>query len=119
MDGVYQGEGKLHQDFNFCVPFAENLRKIGPEHGCEGLVVNTRAEKTPRSTTSTDIEHGTTLLEFALIRTIARGTSRVQAVRRETQATFLDQDTLHILTESGVGSPAVTCEGNMEVRDIQ
>jgi hypothetical protein len=42
---------------------------------------------------------------------IARGTSSVQAVRMESQATFLDdQDTLGILTESGVGIVEIACD---------
>ena len=82
---------------------------------------------------STDIKHGTTIPFFAPIRVlelivvfekseeliilltpilaIARGTSSVQAVRMESQATFLnDQDTLRILTESGVGIEKIACD---------
>ena len=42
---------------------------------------------------------------------IARGMSSIQAVRMESQATFLnDQDTLHVLlTESGVGIEEIAC----------
>ena len=45
------------------------------------------------------------IILLTTILTIARGMSGIQAVRMESQATFLnDQDTLHIpLTESGVG----------------
>jgi hypothetical protein len=106
---------------------AEFFRKMGPELGFQVIIVNTRAEKTPHWTTTTNIERGTTLPFFLLFRVlehivvlkkseleeriillttilaIARGTSSVQAVRMESQATFLDdQDTLGILTESGV-----------------
>ena len=71
VDGVRQREGKLHQGFGFCVPSVEDLfRKIGPELGYQGFVVNTKAEKTPRSTTSTDIERETTLPNFDQIRVL-------------------------------------------------
>ena len=134
MDGVCQGKGKRHQGFGFCVPSVEEiLRKFGTKLGNQVFVVNTRAEKTPSCTTSTDIEHGTTHPFFALFRIIelivvfekseeriillaailakAGGTSSVQAVRMESQAAFLnDQDTLRILTESGVGIEKIACD---------
>jgi hypothetical protein len=126
MDDVCVREGKVHQILSLLVPFVNELvvEELS-ELLAQVFVVNARSKETPSSTTSAEIEHGTTLPLGELLRILelivlleegeesivllatilakARRASSVQTVRVERQATFLDdQDTLCTLAELGV-----------------